>query len=108
MTKSIVTTTIEIMGRLYHINSPITAIDSLQRSAKYVDEKMKSIRDTKMALSVDRIAVLAALNIANELFLLENQNNQDKKMIQNRLRELQNKVEAALAEHSQMELSPAE
>ncbi|MBI5416702.1 cell division protein ZapA [Candidatus Poribacteria bacterium] len=52
----------------------------IERLAEYVDVKMKDIAENTSIVSTNKIAVLAALNIADELF----QNN-EKKLKKNKL-----------------------
>jgi cell division protein ZapA len=60
-------TTVEIFGREYRIRG--VADESYIRSvAKYVDEKMKEVSRSTSLPSQDRLAILTALNIADELF----------------------------------------
>lgn len=96
-------TSIEIMGKTYQIKCPETEINSLQRAAQYLEEKMRLIRASGV-LSLDRVAIITALNVAHQLLMLEQQKNQHAQLINQRLTELQNKVESALAQHAQMEL----
>lgn len=62
-------TTVDIFGREYKIKG---ADETYIRSvAKYVDDKMKEVsKDTAMS-SQDRLAILAAMEIAHELFQLK-------------------------------------
>ena len=48
--------------------------DSLLESARYLDQKMKEVRNTHKIIGADRVAVMAALNIANEYLHSENIN----------------------------------
>lgn len=96
-------TSVEIMGKLYQIKCPEDEVPSLHRAASYLQDKMRSMRDAGV-LSIDRIAVITALNIVHQLLTLEQTKNQDLQLINQRLSALQNKVEAAIAESSQMEL----
>ncbi|WP_440996172.1 cell division protein ZapA [Arhodomonas sp. SL1] len=41
--------------------------DSLREAARYLDTRMREIRDSGRIVGQDRIAVMAALNIAHEL-----------------------------------------
>lgn len=105
MIKEEMSTTIEMLGRVYQIKCEEKEIDSLQRAAQFLEDKMRNIRDSGKVLSIDRIAVLAALNIAHQYLALEIQNNNLQKMLEQRLLELQKKLETALITHSQMELT---
>jgi len=59
--------TVRILGKDYVIACPEGEEDELLRSAHYVDEKMQIIRGSGKIMGSDRIAVMAALNIAHEM-----------------------------------------
>jgi cell division protein ZapA len=58
---------VEIQGQRYPIRSTLEP-DYVARLAVYVDEKMRAAADTTPTGDALRLAVLAALNIADELF----------------------------------------
>ena len=89
-------TSVEIMGKIYEIKCPQTEILSLQSAARYLEEQMQAIRRSGNALSVDRIAIVTALNIVHQLLTSEEQKNYHLQSINQRLHALQNKVENAL------------
>lgn len=60
-------TTVEIFGREYKIKG-VADQTYIQRVAGYVDEKMREVASAATAAATDRVAILAALNIADELF----------------------------------------
>ena len=60
-------TTVQIFGREYKIKGHADK-DYIERMAKYVDSKMKELANNSSLPSSDRLAILAALNIADELF----------------------------------------
>ena len=60
-------TTVEIFGREYKIRG-VADEQYIQKIAKYVDEKMREVSTGSSLPSQDRLAILAALNIADELF----------------------------------------
>jgi len=59
--------TVKILGREYRLSCAPSEKDALLAAVAYVDEKMAAIRDHGKITGNDRIAVFAALNIANEL-----------------------------------------
>jgi cell division protein ZapA len=59
--------TVKILGREYRLSCAAEEKDALLAAVAYVDEKMVAIRDLGKITGNDRIAVFAALNIANEL-----------------------------------------
>ncbi len=60
--------TLTIFGRDYRIACTPEERADLVACARYVDAKMNDIRDTGKVMGADRVAVMAALQIAQELF----------------------------------------
>lgn len=58
--------TINLMGREFRVACPEGEERSLLASVEYVNRKMKEIRDTGKVAGNERIALMAALNIAHE------------------------------------------
>jgi cell division protein ZapA len=63
------TSTLEvfILDKSYRINCPESEQESLRSSAQYLDRKMREIRASGKVIGLERIAVIAALNISHEL-----------------------------------------
>ncbi|MBR1729111.1 MAG: cell division protein ZapA [Selenomonadaceae bacterium] len=60
---------VEILGEVYRLRTDDR--DSLNKSVKKVDETMKEIQKNTRSFAGSRVAVLAALKIAEELFQLK-------------------------------------
>jgi|APFre7841882590_1041340.scaffolds.fasta_scaffold57096_1 cell division protein ZapA len=60
--------TLTIFGRDYRIACPPEERADLIACARYVDARMNDIRDTGKVMGADRVAVMAALQIAQDLF----------------------------------------
>ena len=58
---------VSILGREYRIACAADEREALMQAVAYLDTRMREIRDVSKVSGVDRIAVMAALNIANEL-----------------------------------------
>jgi len=58
---------VQILGKEYPISCPEEEQHDLLLAARYLDEKMRQIRNTGRVIGSERIAVMAALNIAHEL-----------------------------------------
>jgi len=101
-------TTVKILGKQYRIKCPDKDIASLQHAADYVDEKMRALCEASKSWNLEQIAVITALNIAHQLLNLEEKQNLQLHVINQRLCELQDKVEHALVKPTQLELSSAE
>jgi len=63
--------TVRIMGKEYAVACPAEEHEALVKSADYLNERMSTIRKRGKALGSERIAVMAALNIARELLELK-------------------------------------
>ena len=58
---------VNILGRKFRVACNENEKEELLRTVKYVDTRMKNIRDAGKVIGVERIAIMAALNIAHEL-----------------------------------------
>ncbi|MES0872522.1 cell division protein ZapA [Sinimarinibacterium thermocellulolyticum] len=63
--------TVRIMGKEYSVICPAEEHEALVKSADFLNERMTSIRRRGKALGTEKIAVMAALNIARELLELK-------------------------------------
>jgi len=61
------TTRVEIFGSEYHIRADVDP-DYVKSVAVYVDAKMQEIAQNQSLVSSTKVAILAAINIADELF----------------------------------------
>lgn len=58
---------VHILGKEYPVSCPADEQHELLIAARYLDEKMREIRDNGRIIGTERIAVMAALNITYEL-----------------------------------------
>jgi len=65
---------VRILDREYTVGVGGDERDSLMAAARLLDARMREIRGSNRMAAVDRIAVLAALNLAHELQLLRDEN----------------------------------
>jgi cell division protein ZapA len=94
---------IHILDKEYLVACPENEREALFASAELLTTKMKEIRDSGKIVGADRIAVMAALNMAHEL--LEHKNSKDdyQHSISKRIRALQEKIDIALNQGNQLE-----
>lgn len=88
--------TVKIRGQEYKVKCPPDKIAELQESALYLDHLMQEIRDSGNILSMERVAVIAALNIANDMLTLKKQKHAYIDMLSKRIMELQQKIDQSL------------
>ncbi len=58
---------VRILEKEYFVACPYEERSDLLDSAEFLNSKMREIRDSGKVVGLDRIAVMAALNLANEL-----------------------------------------
>ncbi|MGH1487108.1 MAG: cell division protein ZapA [Cellvibrionaceae bacterium] len=61
------TVVVHILGKDYQVACPPEERDALLRAASELDRRMRDIRQSGNVIGVERIAVMAALNLSNEL-----------------------------------------
>lgn len=96
--------TVSILGKEYQVACPEEEKEALLTSAKMVHQNMEKIRSTGKVVGVDRIAVMAALNIAHDLLILQQDESQDITKINQKISLLNERVGAFISEHKQLEL----
>lgn len=98
MTATSATTTIELLGKPYQIRCQEHEIGNLQKAAEYLNNTLKSLPDSSKSLAPEKLALMAALNLASQILALEEQMSQHIHFLNQRLGNLQTKMEYALTE----------
>jgi cell division protein ZapA len=100
MSTDIKQVTVQIMGKEYMVGCRAHELNDLQASAKLLDRKMREIRDTGKIIGTERIAVMAALNMAHELLAggMAATDPAAQGVVQARLKAMQEKIDAVLAQ----------
>ncbi len=65
------TVNIRILDKEYQVSCPVDERDALLQSARALDERMRAIRNSGSVIGLERIAVMAALNLTYDLTKLE-------------------------------------
>ncbi len=94
---------VTILGKEYQVACPEEEKPALIASAQLLHDSMEKIRNTGKVVGLDRIAVMAALNIAHELIGFQNQGNSDPETTE-KLLQMKDKVNAFLQEERQLDL----
>jgi cell division protein ZapA len=87
---------IRVLDREYTIGVDAEGRESLMAAAKLLDGKMREVRGANRMAAVDRIAVLAALNLAHELQQLRDAGSGHERELQRTLDEIERKLDGAL------------
>jgi cell division protein ZapA len=95
---------VRLLDREYQVACPAEERSDLLDSAEYLDSKMREVRDSGKVVGLDRIAVISALNLANELIKLRRNGSSIDADLGAKLQRLRERVESALEKGQQMEL----
>ena len=88
---------ISIMGRDFSVACPADEQEDLFEAARYLDNNMKEIQKTGKIIGAERCAIMAALNITNDLLALQKVSASQADM-QTKLDALQQRIDNALQE----------
>ena len=95
---------VRILEKEYQVSCPASERTDLLDSAEVLNQKMREIRDSGKVVGLDRIAVMAALNMANELIHAQAKDKALEGDVGSRLRVLSDRVESVLGSNQQLEL----
>jgi len=95
---------ITLLGREYRVAGPAEQREALLEAARYLDEKMRQIRDSGKVVGSERIAVMAALNISHELLEARRELERVGALTQERVYGLLGKLESALNKVGKMDV----
>jgi cell division protein ZapA len=93
---------VSIMGRAYRVACPAEQEPALREAVAYLDRKMREIRDQGKVIGVERIAVMAALNMANDLLAAQQGSAFDIGDFKRRIEVMQAAIDGALKSQDQL------
>ena len=64
---SIKTIAVTILGKEYQVNCPTDDSAALTKAVEYLNKKMNETKKNSNAIGMDRIAIMTALNLADDL-----------------------------------------
>jgi cell division protein ZapA len=95
---------VRIMEKEYVVACPYDERSALLDAAEFLNSRMREIRDTGKVIGLDRIAVMAALNLAHEYLKGKDRESKLDSGVGHRVRALRERVEGALEKGQQLEL----
>ncbi|TNF36466.1 MAG: cell division protein ZapA [Gammaproteobacteria bacterium] len=98
------TVTVTILDQHYQVSCPPEQREALLDAGRYLDEQMRVIRSKGRVIGVERIAVMAALNMAYDLLHGDSAAAKDGGVTMKELRELNNKLGKSLQDLRQLEI----
>ncbi len=95
---------VRILEKEYQVSCPANERTDLLDSAELLNAQMREIRDSGKVVGLDRIAVMAALNMANELMKSRVQGEAFDTEVVQRLRVMNSRIDDAIGSNTQLEL----
>ena len=93
---------VSIMGRNYRVTCADEEREALLAAVAYVDKKMTEIKSKSKVAGTERIAVMTALNIANELLSIRLGSGFDIAELKRRMNSVQSKLDQALSQQDSL------
>ena len=104
MTTSNAQVSVRILDKEYQVACESEERTDLLDSAEILNSKMLEIRNSGRVVGLDRIAVMAALNMANELLHAQARDRLIEGDLSGRLKNISDRVENALGTSQQLDL----
>ena len=95
---------VRILDKEYQVACPANERTDLLDCAEVLNAKMREIRDSGRVVGLDRIAVMAALNMANDLLHAQARDRLIEGDLSDRLKIISDRVDSVLGESQQLDL----
>jgi len=93
---------VTLLGRNYRVTCGDGEREALMQAVAYLDGKMNEIKNSSKVTGTERIAVMAALNIAHELLSVKIGGGLDVGQVKRRISDIEAKLDAALAQQEKL------
>jgi cell division protein ZapA len=93
---------VTLLGRNYRVTCGDGEREALMQAVAYLDGKMGEIKKNSKVAGTERIAVMAALNIAHELLSVKVGGGLDIGQVKRRISDIEAKLDAALAQQEKL------
>ena len=96
------TVEVNLLGRSYRVACADGEREALMQAVAYLDGKMSEIRKSGKVMGAERIAVMAALNVAHELLSIKLGSGFDVGLAKRRMAEIESRLDAAIAKQEKL------
>jgi cell division protein ZapA len=96
------TVEVTLLGRTYRVACEEGERESLMQAVAYIDAKMNEIRKAGKVTGSERIAVMAALNVAHELLSVRLGSGFDLGKAKRRISAIESKIDEAIAKQENL------
>lgn len=104
MSESKRTVSIQLLEKTYHVESPIDQIATLQEAALYLDDRLETCAQQMKKSNAQRLILMTALNLTHELLVTKKQLAETTKILGDRIKGLQNKLDDTVTKQQEIEL----
>lgn len=99
------TVVVRILDKEYQVSCPPSEQEALLKSARYLDENMRKIKARGNIHGLEKISVMAALNITHDMLNKSQQLNESKHITMQQVKFLEDKIDRSLLANRQIEIS---
>ncbi len=96
------TVEVNLLGRTYRVACTDAEREALMQAVAYLDAKMNEIRKAGKVMGAERIAVMAALNVAHELLTVKVGTGFDMGQAKRRISAIESQIDAAIAKQEKL------
>lgn len=89
---------VKILDRDYHFKCRPEEAAKLKQAVAYLDAKMRKIHGSSNAVSLERTAIMAAVDVCYELMCMRVEKDADTKAMYERIKNLQTKLENVISD----------
>jgi cell division protein ZapA len=95
---------VRILEKEYVVACPVEERSALLDSAELLNARLRDIRESGKVVGLDRMAVIAALNLAHDLIKLQQQERDLEQVTGQRVKAMRERIDTELGKHKQLEL----
>jgi len=99
------TVVVRILDKEYQVSCPPAEQEALLKSARHLDESMRKIKGRGNIHGLEKISVMAALNITHEMLSKSLQLNESRHQTAQQIKYLEDKLDRSLQANRQIEIS---
>lgn len=93
---------VSIMGREFRVACPANEEQTLLQAVQLLDQRMHEIRNAGKVIGIEKIAIMAALNLTHEYLHTRVGDGFDIGTIQRKISDMNSTIDAVLAEQQQL------
>ena len=95
---------IRILDKEYLVSCSEEEREPLRQAATFLNARMQALKNNGRVIGAERIAVMTALNLANELLAYKKRNADDASSVDSMIKRMRDKIDDALVEGRQLRI----